>query len=512
MNANIVRRWSSPFIVSGRGAEATAHWRTRAYVLVGALTLLRLVLISTIEIADGEAYYASWSRFPAWSYYDHPPLLAWMTWVSAHLTRSQFAIRLGPVMASSVFGVLLYRLAARMFSPRAGFIAVVLITVLPAFIINSYALNPETLLAPFWMFGLLLIEEMRENDESWRPLVVGLAIGVAFLAKYTGVLLVLIALGYFAVSPKSRRWLKRPSLYAGGLIALTIALPVIVWNVQRHWPSLTLHFVERRASITPATLTRNAGHALLNQWAAFHPWFFPGALAVLVLTVRRAKLDDRYRFLAFASVLPLFFLFGAMILVHDPEPHWTMVGFMPLAIVAGAWVDDHYETLTTAMKWYLRIGVGLGAVAFVIVFAYSQFPAMRGLVPKFAGGGKNDVFSEMTGWEEVDNAVRVDAAKLGDGTVVASSQYALCSHLMASLDDQPTVYCTTVTRTQFDFWNRREPPKTAQVLYVTNEHYHEDPAVVMPDRVCRPLSDVNVEREGQLVQTYHLTACARPEL
>ena len=35
-----------------------------------------------LPLGNGEAYYYSWSRFLDWSYYDHPPLVAWM--VRAH--------------------------------------------------------------------------------------------------------------------------------------------------------------------------------------------------------------------------------------------------------------------------------------------------------------------------------------------------------------------------------------------------------------------------------------------
>ena len=40
-----------------------------------------------LPLGNGEAYYYSWSRFLDWSYYDHPPLIAWMVRLTTALRR-----------------------------------------------------------------------------------------------------------------------------------------------------------------------------------------------------------------------------------------------------------------------------------------------------------------------------------------------------------------------------------------------------------------------------------------
>jgi len=54
-------------------------WRTRAAMLVSVAFFARIAIIATTKISNCEAYYYVWSRFLSWSYYDHPPLVAWMT-------------------------------------------------------------------------------------------------------------------------------------------------------------------------------------------------------------------------------------------------------------------------------------------------------------------------------------------------------------------------------------------------------------------------------------------------
>jgi hypothetical protein len=98
------------------------------------MAAVRVAIISTTGLSDTEAYYFTWSRFPDWSYYDHPPLIAWIMSATTVLSRSPFFVRIGSVVCSSVFGFLVYRFATRLFaSPRAGFLALLVVSIIPAF-------------------------------------------------------------------------------------------------------------------------------------------------------------------------------------------------------------------------------------------------------------------------------------------------------------------------------------------------------------------------------------------
>ena len=495
-------------MVGVRAGQGEREWVARTALLIAAATLVRLLFVSTTEIANGEAYYYVWSRFPSLSYYDHPPLVAWMTWLTTRGSHGSLAVRSGPLLCAVVFGAGVYLLGRRLFSPRAGFLAVAIVTVIPVFFVSSYALNPEAPLAPLWVLGLLLLEGMREHDEAWRPLAAGAVAGLAFLAKYSGVLLLGVGLLYVLVSPQGRRWLRRPSLYLGSLVALAVATPVLLWNHQRGWPSLVLHLIERRAPTDPATLALNAWHALVGQLGPLHPLIFPGLMVVLVLCIRRSAQDDRFRFLALASWPVLLFFWVMMARVRDAESHWTMVGYLPLAVAAGGLLDERAGRLSAALRWYIATCLAITLAGTAVAYAYSQHPSLRRFLPAGAYDPDRDFFNEMAGWPEVRAGVAEEAARLGPGTVVASCQYALCAHLLAALDDQPAVYCPGLRRTEFDFHARRDPPRDAPVLYLQDDHYHEPPAALLPDRECRALRTLPVEREGVVMQRYHLWACS----
>jgi len=480
-------------------------WADRAALLIGAATLLRLLVASTTGLSDTEAYYAQWARVPALSYYDHPPLVAWSTWVVQRLSLAPWAVRVGPILYAAAFSGLLYRLGARMFSPRAGFLAVAIVTAIPAFVFVGFLLNPEGLLAPLWILSLLLLDDLREHDEPWRPLLLGAVIGVAFLAKYTALLAVPVAVLYVAGSPVTRRWLRRPSFYLAGAVALAIATPVVAWNYVHDWPSLQLHLAER--------MVRPEGEGLLGalvrvgggQVALFHPLILPAFLAALAYAVRRARTDERYRLLATASLPTLAFLLLVMARAADSEPHWTMVAYAPLAVGAGGVLDESTGLLRRFAWGLLRASLFLSAAAAALYVVHMGSPALMNALPGFDPNA--DPLTETLGWDAVREAVEARASALGPGAVVAGAHNVLCGHLQSVLDDAPPVYCASPRRTQFDFVGRRTPPRDAPVVFVDSDRYRADAAQALPRHACAGAEDVVVERGGRVLGHYRVRSC-----
>jgi hypothetical protein len=490
---------------------ARSTWEVRTGCLLLALTAVRLVIISVTELSDTEAYYLTWSRFPDWSYYDHPPLVAWMMSATTIGSRSPFFVRIGSVLCSALFGFLVYRLAVRLFaSARAGFLAVFVVSILPAFFFTSFLANPEGPLAPLWVLYLLLLLDLRHHDEPWRPLLVGAVIGVGFLAKYTALLAVPIAVLVVAFLPSARRWLRRPSFYLAGLVALFIASPVIFWNYQHHWPSVTLHLVERMPSASAGTFAANALHIVLAQVLLFHPLVFPGLLAMLGVTLYRARNDERYRFLGIASGPLLLFFFFVMVRACDAEPHWTMVGYVPLAVASGGWGDEQLGRASSLGKAYLlwlRWAVAFTSILATLYAVHVATPIIPRLLRDSAYNADADPINETLGWDRVRAVIAEESARLGPDAVVASDHNVLCGHIDAAIDDQPAVYCLSPRRTEFDFLGRRTPPSHVPVIYVDSARYPGDAAIALPHHSCVRAEDVELERGGRVLGRYRISEC-----
>jgi 4-amino-4-deoxy-L-arabinose transferase-like glycosyltransferase len=504
-------------------APAETNFRGLATWWVVVATLVRFVCVAALPVGNGEAYYYSWSRFLDWSYYDHPPLVAWMARLTTALGTSPAAVHLGPILASAAFGLLFYRLAERLFRPRTAFFALVLVTALPVFLFSSFVLNPEAPLAPLWVGFLVVLEGMRKRDGWHRPLLAGVLLGFAFLAKYTAVLLVPAALIYVACSAPTRRWLRRPSFYAGGAVALVIALPVLIWNQARGWPSVRLHLVERASAAIPvagenrlnqmvaASSTGGTGHletfarVLVGQIISYSPVLVPLLAIALVGALRRARRDDRDLFLTAFSWPVLAPLLLAMTGLQDAEQHWTMMAVMPAAIAAGRVLDESWDRARRFRRAAL-VGVGLTAVGFVISVLHARTTAVLRFLPAAHYDARADIVNELVGWDEVRASVS-QAANAAPGTVVlASNHYSLCGRLLFEMGDQPSVYCPAVRRSAFDFFDRRDPPASATVVVVTTDIHDERP-VGLEGRKCTPADQVDVERGGRHVARYLVQTC-----
>jgi hypothetical protein len=500
------------------------NYRVLSVAWVLAATVVRFVCVGPLPMSNGEAYYYSWSRFLDWSYYDHPPLVAWMVRLTTLFGSSPAAVRLGPVLAAGAFGLLFYRLAERLFRPRAAFFALVLVTALPVFLASSFVLNPEAPLAPLWVGFLCVLEGMRKRDGWYRPVLAGALLGLAFLAKYTAVLLVPAVIIYVASSAPTRRWLRRPSFYAGGAVALVLALPVLLWNQARGWPSLQLHFVERATAALPVagenrinqlvavTSSSGSGFAesflrvLVGQVMSYSPLLAPLLVMALVRALRRARRDDRDLFVTAFSWPVLLPLLVAMTRLQDAEQHWTMMAVVPAVLAAGHYADEAWSR-SKRLRAVALAGIALSGVAFFLGNVHARTTAILRAIPADRYDPRADMINELVGWDEVHAGVARAASEAPGSVVVASNHYSLCGRLLFEMGDGPAVYCPTARRSAFDYFDRRDPPANATVVAVTSD-IHEGLPAGLAGRSCSSAEEIDVDRGGRRVARYFVQSCA----
>jgi 4-amino-4-deoxy-L-arabinose transferase-like glycosyltransferase len=489
--------------------DEAAPWTRRVSALIFVSALARYVFIASTGLTDTEAYYVSWARFPAWSYYDHAPGTAWLVRAAEWLLGGAYAARLVPAVCAAATAWLLFRLGTLLFSPRAGFLAALFTVASPFYFFIGFLVNPEGPLAPMWLLFLLLLYGLRTQHEWWRPSVLGAVLGLAFLSKYTGILLLPIALAFVAMTPSARGWLRRPSFYLAGVVALVVAMPVVAWNLAHHWPTLHLHLVERLSAVSGPPLAQRFFHFARDQWLMFQPLLVPGFLAALVWCLLQARRDDRFRLLALASVLPGAFLAFVMVRARDAEPHWTMVVYLSLAVAAGGWLDLNLHRLGRWTRRYLAVSLTSSAVFISLTLVHALSPQLAPSLPGYVPGA--DPINETIGWSSLREVLRARADRLGPEVAVVGSHNVLCGQLLEQLSDLPKVYCVSPTRTAFDFLGRGQPPAGVPVLYVDSARYRFDPARLLPDRVCHDVDSLDIKRGSLSVGRFRIAECTAPQ-
>jgi hypothetical protein len=258
--------------------------------LVAAATALRLAWAWAVGPGHDEAYHALFPLHPDWSYFDHPPMVAVVTAIGMALGGGSaaaplWALRLGFVALFAGSTVLMYRLTARRYGPRAGLLAALVLNLSTYHGLAAGAfLLPDGPLLFFWLLAvdrLLVALEAPDRDGRW--LAVGLAWGGALLSKYHAALLPLgFALWLMAV-PGGMGLLRRRGPWLALAVGLVLFAPVLAWNAARGWPSFAFQgarAVGAGGEFRPAGLAAFAA----GQAAYLTPWLW----AFLVASAWRA--------------------------------------------------------------------------------------------------------------------------------------------------------------------------------------------------------------------------------
>ena len=58
----------------------------------------KIILIFKLPLLDDEAYFITWGQSLEGGYYDHPPLIGWITWLLSFVSKSQEFQRFFPLL------------------------------------------------------------------------------------------------------------------------------------------------------------------------------------------------------------------------------------------------------------------------------------------------------------------------------------------------------------------------------------------------------------------------------
>ncbi|HTZ03459.1 MAG TPA: glycosyltransferase family 39 protein, partial [Xanthobacteraceae bacterium] len=191
-------------------------------VLVAAMVALRWLVARRVDLETDEAYYWLWSRHLAISYYDHPPMIAYLIRLGTALFGdSAIGIRSMAIVSMVAASALVYALTVVLFDDRRlGLIATVWFNMMPHTAFFSIVMYPDTPALLFWLLSCLALALVWKSGRGEYWYLAGAALGLLLLSKYTGVFLLAGAALWLVASPQMRPWLKRPEPYLAALIAL----------------------------------------------------------------------------------------------------------------------------------------------------------------------------------------------------------------------------------------------------------------------------------------------------
>ena len=204
-----------------------------------AMVLLRLVAAAYTPLSFDEAYYWTWSKHLAGGYYDHPPMVAVVIRLGTLIAGdTELGVRLVSILLALPLSWAVYRTAEILFGGRrVAAAAAILLNATMLTAVGTMIVTPDAPLLVASSFVLLYLAKVLATGRGFWWLAVGAAVGVALLSKYTALFFGPAILIWLVTVPKLRRWLISPWPYLGGVVALAIFSPVIVWNAQHQWVS-----------------------------------------------------------------------------------------------------------------------------------------------------------------------------------------------------------------------------------------------------------------------------------
>ncbi len=138
--------------------------------LIAAMTALRVVYASVIDLRTDEAYYWTWSKENVLSFLDHPPVIAWfIRFGTAIFGDTNLGVRFAGILAMLVTQLLLADIVRRVtHDVRAVVLAVLMPEAALYYGLLMAKVSPDVALIPFAVAMLWALVRLDESgDARW---------------------------------------------------------------------------------------------------------------------------------------------------------------------------------------------------------------------------------------------------------------------------------------------------------------------------------------------------------
>jgi 4-amino-4-deoxy-L-arabinose transferase-like glycosyltransferase len=372
--------------------------------IIGLLVLfylVRLLLIAWLELAPDESYYWYWAKHLDWSYYDHPPMIAYiMALFTGLIGDNEFSVRIGGLLLSLLVILLLYRSCRRLSpdDPTAPWNAIFMANITLLFSAGCIIQTPDTPLLFFWATAVYCgIELITDGSPRWWYLW-GVALGLGLLSKYTMILIVPCQFAFLLLSGNHRHWLFRKEPYLALLIGLALFSPVVIWNWQHDWVSFAFHlqrgFEPDQKSALIKLMEYLGGQAGIVTPLLFVVFVFYSAKA---LRMYRRLCAPEYLYLLLLS-WPVILFFGyASLRGAVAQPNWPAPAYIA-GLLLLALIYSRYYREKKSHRIFLVAAASLALLANVLIHTHLISPFLP-ISPQI------DTTQQFHGWRALGQAV-----------------------------------------------------------------------------------------------------------
>jgi membrane-associated phospholipid phosphatase len=447
------------------GSETeNSHWLRLGFLFIVVSLMGRWIYIASplIGLSGDEAYQWLWSKHLAWSYYSKPPAIAWIQFAGTSLFGdNEFGVRFFSPLFAAVLSWMAFSFLVREIGARAAFWLLLIVSATPLLEAGSILMTIDPPLVLCWTWALLAgwrAVQAEGQTRDWAA--VGVAMGLAFLCKYSALYLIICFGIFFAFWPPARAQLSKAGPWLALGIFLFCTLPVIGWNAEHGW--ITVIHVAGNAGLhaTWSPTLRYLGDFLGSEAALLNPIFFIAAIWAAVGAWRR-RADRPLLLYLFCMGWPVFlghalYSFRARIL-----PNWIAPAVPGMFLLMVIYWNERLRQGTGFVKPFFVVGLLLGFLMVVPMYDSD-------LIGRIAGAnlpGPVDPLHRVRGWNTAALLLEAEREKLavqGNPAFIIGGEYAITSECTfyspaarkAVALKMPLVYCldSDTPENQYYFW------------------------------------------------------------
>lgn len=405
------------------------------YILLAIWVLADLWQAIVTPLHADEAYYALYGKFLDWGYYDHPPMVAIMTFLSSHLFKGYLSVRFLTVLLHGATVLLLgISVEEKLTTNRAVVTFFAIAASVPIFIIYGFITTPDAPMLFFTALFFLLYKKYVKKPNWTRAILLAITIAAMLYSKYMAVLVVTFVL------LSNLRLLKDPKIIVAGLLALMLFLPHILWQIHHDFPSFQYHLMQRNTAFK----IQYPLEFLPLQLLVCNP-----VCLVLAIWFCWKNRDTRDKFLRACgfTVVGFFLFFWVMTGKGHAEPHWTMAATVPMIILL-------FDELCN-VRWNKVVNFALIPITAILLLA-RPFVLLLGDEEFEVLEGCTFFYDQIDSYNQRDNS-----------PVLFASSFQLPSVYWFHTGQETTALSSVYNRrTQFDIWqfDRKYQGKTVYVL------------------------------------------------
>ncbi len=373
---------------------------TRAVVvLVVGLTVAKLIVAALTPLSFDEALYWRYSQHLAAGFMDHPFMNPLMIRLGTSLFgQTTFGVRFMAIVLGLPASWAVWRATLALFEDdRLALTAAVFFNLTVVMTAGAVVATSDQIVVVTTCFIMLTLAQLNRSGRGAWWLAVGFAFGLGLCSKYTTLFFAPSILGWLLIVPSARRWLLTPWPWLAGIVALSVFLPVLLWNAQHGWASFL--YQSGRLTIftwSPRYIAELMGAAIV---LATPPIFILALIGLAGLSRRSAShYSARVLVLAMIAPMALYFIWHA---AHERvQANWIEPIYPSLAIAA-AWAAHNARRGSAPWAMGARaiaVQFALGLAALIYIEASTGFPPLGPHSPRsrVLAVGWSDLAPEVT--------------------------------------------------------------------------------------------------------------------